>query len=251
MKLAALCPTFGRPRLAANALACFLAQDYPAQERRMFILDDAGQIPTQAHETWEVISVPTRYPSLTEKFNQLARVALDWGADGLVVWEDDDIYLPWHLQCYALELKPGGWCHPKEVWSLYTGQLMREGAAGRFHASLALSKEIYQKIGGWPDTKRGDFDQQLIARLTQERTPGRPDNWDEPSYVYRWGSTHADHGSARMKSAADETWYAGTPITEPGAASAFAAKMDEETKQVYESLIHGGVQHVSAIEVGV
>ncbi|MFN5051754.1 MAG: hypothetical protein ACK5L2_08890 [Planctomyces sp.] len=40
----------------------------------------------------------------------------------------------------------------------YTGRLEQEDATGRFHASLAFRREIFDRIGGWPLTKRGDFD---------------------------------------------------------------------------------------------
>ena len=52
------------------------------------------------------------------------------------------------------------------VLSTYTGKHEVEDAIGRFHASLAFRREVFDRIGGWPLTKRGDFDQQLIARLT-------------------------------------------------------------------------------------
>ncbi|MFN5798795.1 MAG: hypothetical protein ACK6D4_13620 [Planctomyces sp.] len=45
--------------------------------------------------------------------------------------------------------------------SSYTGRLTQEDATGRFHASLAFRREIFDRIGGWPLTKRipraGDY----------------------------------------------------------------------------------------------
>jgi hypothetical protein len=58
------------------------------------------------------------------------------------------------------------------VLSSYTGRLEQEDATGRFHASLAFRREIFDRIGGWPLTKRGDFDQQLITRLHVIEAPG-------------------------------------------------------------------------------
>jgi hypothetical protein len=66
------------------------------------------------------------------------------------------------------------WSKPSFVLSSYTEHLEQEDATGRFHASLAFRREIFDRIGGWPLTKRGDFDQQLIARLHAIEAPGDP-----------------------------------------------------------------------------
>ena len=42
MKLTCVCPTYRRPRLLANAIACFVAQTYP--NRELIVLDDAGEL---------------------------------------------------------------------------------------------------------------------------------------------------------------------------------------------------------------
>ncbi|MGV2333790.1 MAG UNVERIFIED_CONTAM: hypothetical protein LVR18_26535 [Planctomycetaceae bacterium] len=77
-----------------------------------------------------------------------------------------------------------------------TGRLEQEDATGRFHASLAFRREIFDRIGGWPLTKRGDFDQQLIAMLHAIEAPGDPCQFADPSYIFRWGQTNAYHGQA-------------------------------------------------------
>jgi hypothetical protein len=82
-----------------------------------------------------------------------------------------------------------------------------EDATGRFHASLAFRREAFDRIGGWPLTKRGDFDQQLIARLTAIEAPGDPCQLDSPSYIFRWSQTNAYHGQAFMRGPEDEGWY--------------------------------------------
>ena len=61
MNVLCVCPTYGRPRLLANAVACFLAQDHPEAHRKLLILDDADQIKSQDHGAWQVISTPERF----------------------------------------------------------------------------------------------------------------------------------------------------------------------------------------------
>ncbi|MHC4609205.1 MAG: glycosyltransferase, partial [Planctomycetota bacterium] len=204
ISLACLCPTYGRFRLVENSIACFLAQDYPAEGRRLLVLDDSGIIPPQAGDGWQVVSVGSRFPSLPAKYNELVRLFGDW-PDAYVVWEDDDIYLPWHLSSYARAMSGRGWCHPEQVWSTYSGTPKIEGAKGRFHASLAMRQTTMWQVGGWPNTGAADFDQQLLARLGTADSPANPDT--VPSYVFRWGSTDHPHGQGYMSGPKDETWY--------------------------------------------
>ncbi|MFM7869972.1 MAG: hypothetical protein ACKPHU_37625 [Planctomycetaceae bacterium] len=86
-------------------------------------------------------------------------------------------------------------------------RLEHEDVTGRFHASLAFRREIFDGIGGWRLTKRGDFDQQLFARLNAIEAPGDPCQFADPSYIVRRGQTNAYHGQAFMQGPEDEGWY--------------------------------------------
>jgi glycosyltransferase involved in cell wall biosynthesis len=93
--VSSLCCTYGRPHLLPHAVESFLRQDYPCRE--LVILDDAGQYAEAiAGDRWRIISVSTRFPTLGEKRNALARLASP-EAEVFAVWDDDDVYLPWHL----------------------------------------------------------------------------------------------------------------------------------------------------------
>jgi len=198
-----LCPTFRRPSaLLRNTVACFEAQTYPADQRRLLVLDDAGQWPEQSGPGWQVLSTPDRYPTISAKYNAMVTMSPD--ADAFVVWDDDDVYLPWHLEAHAAALAEGPWSHPSTVWSLY-GKLHQEGAAGRFHGSLAVRREALEQVGGWPDTRDATFDQQLLGSLARQfGPPGDPCRVMAPSYVFRWGSTHSYHAQHFM---GKSDWY--------------------------------------------
>ncbi|HEY0985311.1 glycosyltransferase [Schlesneria sp.] len=200
-----VCPTFGRPALLANALACYLAQDYPLERRELIVLDDAGQYGSQAGEGWEVISVPRRFRSLPEKYNALAGLAR---GDLIVVWEDDDLYLPWHISAHVRALGSGlGYSKPSRVLSSGTETLQTESAVGRFHASIAFRRQWLERVPGWPLTRRGNFDQQFMSKLARLGPTADPLESDPPSYIFRWASTGDYHGSALMASPEDEGWY--------------------------------------------
>jgi hypothetical protein len=149
----------------------FHGQDYPEDRRELIILDDAGELQNDSCGGWQIICIPRRFRSLPEKFNAIAGLAK---GDILVVWEDDDIYLPHHISTHVRAME-GGFGQSHRSCSAVTPDVSRqEDAAGRFHASLAFRREIFDRIGGWPLTKRGDFDQQLIARLHSIEDPGDP-----------------------------------------------------------------------------
>ena len=190
-----LCPTYRRPTLLANSIACFLAQDYPADRRELIVLDDAGDLENQIGEGWQLISIPRRFRSLPEKFNTLAGLAQ---GQILVVWEDDDIYLPHHITSHLAAMNGHLWSKPSKVLSLYTGELQEEDATGRFHASIAMTRQAFDQCCGWPLTMRGDFDQQLLARLAAIGPSADPCTVAGPGYVFRWGSTRSYHGQSMM-----------------------------------------------------
>ncbi|MEI7700399.1 MAG: glycosyltransferase family A protein [Planctomycetia bacterium] len=125
----------------------------------------------------------------------------------LAVWEDDDIYLPHHISSHVTAMDSHLWSKPSKILSDYTGTIQEEDAVGRFHASIAITRKAFEQVGGWPQTLRGDFDQQLIARLNALDPPGDPCQISIPSYIFRWTSTGAYHGQALMLSPDDERWY--------------------------------------------
>ena len=49
-----LCPTYRRPQLLENSIACFLDQNYPADRRELVVLDDAGELQSQTGEGWQI-----------------------------------------------------------------------------------------------------------------------------------------------------------------------------------------------------
>lgn len=209
---------------------------YPADRRRLIVLDDAGELEPRRQTSWEIVTVATRYPTLPAKYNALVDLASD--ADIFAVWEDDDIYLPWHIEAHVAALADHAWSHPSRVWSLYTGQLDQEPAADRFHAALAVRREALATVGGWPDTPRADFDQQLLRRLAALGPPGDPCQYAPPSYVFRWASTESYHGQAYMRSADDPQWYDRVAaIAGPkGQMLSVWPDLDAETERVYRTV---------------
>lgn len=249
MKFLCLCPTYNHARLLSNTLACFAAQDHA--DRYMLILDDAGQITPQSGDRWRLVSTADRCTSLPAKYNAMLAIAANWCPDwdAVAVWDDDDVYLPWHLSAAAAAMQscpPGSGgavsAKPSAVWSSHTHRLvcrncgittrdlvcweavpcrlcgspdtvcwpMQESGVGRFHGSLVLSRAVVERIGGWVQTRRADFDQQQLAAAAAagpviDMLAHSPHQ--VPSYVYRWQTTASAHCSGLMASPDNETWY--------------------------------------------
>ena len=136
-----LCPTYQRPESLENSIACFLAQDYPPDRRELIVLDDASELQNKIGDGWQIISIPRRFRSLPEKFNALAGLAQ---GEILVVWEDDDMYMPHHINNHVIAMEGNLGSKPLKVLSDYTGKLQEEVATGRFHASLAFTRQAVE-----------------------------------------------------------------------------------------------------------
>lgn len=278
MHFICLCPTFGRPSLVANALQLFLDQDLPpAHSSELVIFDDAGQIAAQESQisnlkSYRVISQPDWIP-LPRKYNALLQL-LQTPKSTLpnivyVVWDDDDVYLPWHLKSIgrALHASPqAGWVHPSVVWSTYDERRpplipiyerpRQELARGRFHGALAVTGELLASVHGWPDTDLATYDQQMLGQLSpfcradscgcnqlDMTRPGgnamqelaaehqRAAPWTPimPSYVYRWQDTGKWHCSGSIDQSGR---YRRPPIQEPGSVDELIPRYDASTLQI-------------------
>lgn len=210
MFVSALCPTFRRPELLANSVALWERQRLlPGDTAELIILDDGGTFADQRGPNWRIVSAYDRYLSLPDKYNALAAIASP-ASEAFLVWEDDDTYLPGYISAHINCLRRAELSKPRYVLSDYPGELVSESAAGRFHSTLGFRRELFERVGGWPATRRADFDQQFIARLeAAARTIGDPFSGApvcNSPFIYRW-HTGAPHGQSTMRSGDDESWY--------------------------------------------
>ncbi len=187
-----LCPTYGRFELLRESLACFLAQDYP--NKRLIILNDGPEpirlsenltiTARQARFDWgadvEVINSGTPYPTLGEK-----RAALLQASTIVLAahWDDDDLYLPWHLSDCVAKLREGWACT-----KLRRTIEWRVGEAWRWHnagndGSMVFDRLRALSVGGYPPRQVG----QNIGLLRKFEKAGTyaPVDQQIPSVVVR------------------------------------------------------------------
>lgn len=235
-----LCPTYGRHSCLQEMMYCYSLQDYPVDRRILLISDDLGNIKEGSHhlEGVHVLSRTDRFTSITSKYQHLWLAGLDWYANRyptggepiILIMEDDDLYAPWYIRSHVdalLELKttqgtPTTYSQPHYVLSDGGGRLMVESSHGRFFASIGMWTSSLARAGGFGISRRADFDQDLMHRLStfsrvdfreiHSRPPINtlrytPVGLGRVSYIYRWSSSNADHGSQYMTSPDDTGWW--------------------------------------------
>ncbi len=112
MKIAAVCLTYNRPALLGELIESFLRQDH--LDKELIVLDDADQYQGRQGENWRIVSVRERFPSVADKRNA-ANSLVSPDVEGIAVWDDDDLYLPWALSACAAGLASRPWVQPTEV----------------------------------------------------------------------------------------------------------------------------------------
>jgi glycosyltransferase involved in cell wall biosynthesis len=185
MKIAAVCCTYLRPKTLGQLIRCFLEQDYP--DRELIILDDAGQYDNQQGDRWRLISIDQRFPTLGEKRNAAAALAAD-DVEGLAVWDDDDLYLPWALRACAAALKDAAWSRPSLVlYAQKDGSLRQHQTGGLYHGGWAYRRTTFAQVGGYPPQCNGE-DRGLARRLQRAGIAAADPcaRGFPPFYVYCW-----------------------------------------------------------------
>ncbi len=179
MKIAAICCTYNRPEQLAEAIESFERQTYPLDKRELIILDDAGQYEPQCGPGWQLVTTTKRFRTLGEKRN--ASVS----ADVYAVWDDDDIYLPDHLEAMAHVFESGAaWSLPEQIWIDRRTHLERKQTNHLFHGAWGFTREAFLAVNGYPAMQSGQ-DQALAARFRHAGIePVSPTS--EPTYIYRW-----------------------------------------------------------------
>ena len=185
--ICAFTPTCNRPELLSRMIACFEKQTY--QNRHLIILDDLGQYENQQGDRWELISIPRRILSLGEKNNCCLAMAPreTWGYAKM---DDDDVYLPWHLEAIAGALHRGPFVQPLRAIDYIDGKCVvvdtfgKDPTKGAYHGCWGFTRDLIERTGGYRPEYAGD-DQEFQKRLNQQSITSVDTNClYKPSYFY-------------------------------------------------------------------
>ncbi len=176
-----------------------MRQDYPQALREMIVLDDAGQYHPNALDHIpgvKLITTKHRFRTLGEKRNATAAlVAPD--TEAYCPWDDDDVYLPWHLSATAQGLADAEYTIPSRLYIDKKTYFEPKENRQLFHGAWGFRRDVFSAVGGYPFIQSGQ-DQGLLRRFVGAKLKaGDPIQFDpRPSYVYRWYTAHQTHLSA-------------------------------------------------------
>lgn len=188
--ISAICLTFARPQLLEEAIHSFLIQDYDGPKELIVLNTFLRQRLIGDFPNVRIINAEKRPSSLGACRNLAISQAKH---DYIVIWDDDDVFLPWHLRNYAEAFADPNifWAH-QDTHYLALKHVIRN-VTGSGNAALAFKRSTWVELGGYSNAVNSGEDTQFIGRLTQ-KFPGKPIvlTPERVSYVYCWatGSYH-------------------------------------------------------------
>lgn len=196
-KIAALCPSYNRPRLLGHAIAMFLEQTFDDAE--LVVLEDSGIFQKSfCGARWRVV-VSDPYPTVGAKRNALATMT---DARYLAVMDDDDLYLPDWLAAMRRALKRAAWVRPSQAleWDApgVLGRYLTHGTNRKdycYGGQWGYRREDFLASGGYPEIGSGD-DMAWADLMTRHSGPSGDSicsQYPLPQYVYQREQTGSWH----------------------------------------------------------
>lgn len=197
MKVACLMGTYGRYTLACEALASFLQQT-AVEDATLLVFNQHPEPLYFDHPRVTVIN--EQMPKSGVRKIRLRMMELcDQSADFVHWWDDDDLYLPWHLEdCLSHIGSSPGW-KPHRSWTLSKSGYKL--VANNYEASIMYR---FDALRAAPiDTHPGYSDHPIFMQLYHSRQLATTEMGDLSSYLYRW-ATGVPHRSFKTLKTADE-----------------------------------------------
>lgn len=191
-RIAACCCTYLRPRHLGAMVDCFQKQTYP--DRRLVVLDDAGQYAPQSGDRWELHSTDQRYPSLGAKRNAVIDIALrDPEVEYIAIADDDDFYFPHWLEAIAESLRTNVWSLPNLVYKKDGDRLVMWQAGwdhgGGLQAAMGMRASAFREAGGYDNSLSWWEDGDLVKRLAKVGgRPGDSSPLEDGNPFFVWGN---------------------------------------------------------------
>jgi glycosyltransferase involved in cell wall biosynthesis len=186
-KVSCQCLTFGRPGLLAEAVECFLRQDYPGPKELVVVNDQAGVILKIDAPDVRVFNLKKRVATVGGKRNFAAEKST---GEILMPWDDDDIHLPWRISITIAEMTNHHYFKAKRFWCLTDRKFKLERPGGGAPSMGAWSFDLFRRAGRYPEIQSGQDTehQKAITRVAPDVLDIRylPD--DRVYYLYRWAS---------------------------------------------------------------
>jgi len=187
MKIDCLMGTHGRYELVCEALACFLQQSAIANAT-LLIYNQHPEPLFFDHPRVRVVN-ETGPERALRYIRQRMHELSDPAADLIHWWDDDDLYLPWHLQDCLDHIGDSVAWNPTSSWlshanTRYERHRQRFEGSWIFRASHLRSAPV--------DTHPGYTDHPVIPQTLEAGLLATTELGDDTSYIYRWdiGTQH-------------------------------------------------------------
>lgn len=147
--------------------------------------------------------MPRRFKTLGEKRNATIGLASDT-ADAVLIWDDDDLYLPSHLSAAAVALQQAPWSRPSVVLYEHPKSLSQHATNGLYQGGWSFRLENLPGAtgrglpGGAAYTATSINEDQVLAHDLQRRGVCSADPialGQTPTYIYRHDSSDSYHAS--------------------------------------------------------
>jgi hypothetical protein len=187
MKINCLMGTYGRYSLACESIAGFLGQN---------ALDDANLLVLNQHP----VPLFFDHPRVRVVNEQMENVGLRHirkrmfdlagPAEYTHWWEDDDLYLPWHLEDCLKNIGTSTAWQPNRVWMWRETDEVEFWKSNMEGSWLIRSEAI---VDAPMDTHPIYPDIPVNLQLKEAGLVAASDQGDLTSYIYRWGGTWKQH----------------------------------------------------------
>ena len=201
MKIDCLMGTYGRYGLACEALACFLQQT-KLSDATLLIYNQHPRPLSFDHPRVRVVNESGGLGSLRQIRERMHELA-DPAAELLHWWDDDDLYLPWHLDDCIDNIGESVAWKPESAWYLDQGQYVRH--KNRFEASWVFRAE-YLKTAPI-DTHPAYSDHPVTLQTEDGGLLATTELGDNTSYIYRW-NTGGEHLSTYFRQGREDEQHA-------------------------------------------
>ena len=243
-KVSFVCTSYRRFYCVRRILAQFYAQTYPNKELIIFNTDMEHPY-TVEHKDPNVIIVNNDKNMITgepyKNRGEICRDAVTYATgDYFMLADDDDIYLPWHLQQAVEGIEEIG----KDAWkpeqSFFATQHKLELVMNTMEASVIVKMDRIREIGFRSDMTGYEG----LSWYTQLRDEGQLNEHNKnyvPSYCFNWGDpsevaghkqsgdiNNPDNFENHKKASGDYASEDLTPITK--------AELDQEYAKYYKFL---------------
>ncbi len=198
MKIDCLMGTYGRYSLACEALACFLQQTALSQATMLIFNQHPAPLRFE-HPRVRIVNQPPPPGSLRYIRRHMLELA-DPAADLIHWWDDDDLYLPWHLEnCLNyigdhVAWKPASsWMAMREV--TFTREVNFFEGSWIFRADYARAAPL--------ETHPSYIDHPIYLQTLEAGRLANTELEGRRCYIYRWGN-NAQHLSGYGGVASEE-----------------------------------------------